>query len=98
MRDIAWAAGVFEGEGSINRHNLRVAQKDHWLLVKLQALFGGSVYPRAACSEWHLSGSRARGFALTIFSFMSPRRKAQLTGMLDRAVRRRQDARIKTGW
>jgi hypothetical protein len=57
-RDIAWAAGVYEGEGtcSVYTHNhgkkrngeyttisMRVAQKDPWLCHRLRDLFGGTV-------------------------------------------------------
>ena len=54
--DIAWAAGIHEGEGwcgrtSANRktgktsttETINIAQKDHWLLFRLKALFGGSI-------------------------------------------------------
>jgi|SRR5882757_6076258 len=95
-QDIAWAAGIWEGEGScqISRGTCRatVCQKDTWLLYKFQELFGGSVrtrdalkvskignreYPRTI-SEWYTSGARARGFLMTIYKFLSPRRKDQV--------------------
>ena len=57
MLDIAWAAGIFEGEGSCSPMRIyntkrqkswivaraEVAQKDPWLCHRLRALFGGSV-------------------------------------------------------
>jgi hypothetical protein len=52
--DIAWAAGVYEGEGSCSKGGhgkrsfvLSVAQKDPEVLYRLRDLFGGSVreYP-----------------------------------------------------
>lgn len=94
--EIAWAAGLYEGEGTAvstagRYHNgtaASVSQKDQWVLYRLQELFGGSVrqhpehtFPsqhRAAISTWRLSGQRAHGFLMTIFPFLSPRRKAQI--------------------
>lgn len=89
--DIAWAAGIFEGEGSISGSiglGVHVVQKDRWLLDRFARLFGGSVSRRASenprsgqpleVHHWRLSGVRAHGFALTVFSFLSPRRRAQV--------------------
>lgn len=51
-QDIAWAAGIIEGEGSVCKAKkchygkgikLSVVQKDPWLLHKLRDLFGGTV-------------------------------------------------------
>lgn len=47
MLEIAWAAGIFEGEGSSNRGStemVRVGQKDKWLVERLRDLFGGKIY------------------------------------------------------
>lgn len=85
LSDISWAAGIYEGEGHIQKpppdgHSQRVcvAQKDLWLLRRLKKLFGGSIYLRPRCSYWYISGKRARGFAFTIYSFLSPWRKLQI--------------------
>lgn len=98
--EIAWAAGVFEGEGSCQpsakgkRHRIlaSVTQKDRWMLERLQAMFGGTfgtarsrlhgkdyVTPR-----WYVTGPRARGFLMTIYVFLSPRRRAQVRAALER--------------
>jgi hypothetical protein len=81
LLDIAWAAGVYEGEGTCGRNSeVSVTQKDRWILERLQYLFGGHICksgPSRTCSLWQISGSRGRGFLMTIFSFLSPRRKAQ---------------------
>lgn len=70
-----------------------VSQKDLWLLYKFQDLFGGSVRQRDVnkskskifgkeyeriCGEWYTSGARARGFLMTIYKFLSPRRQDQV--------------------
>lgn len=92
MRDIAWAAGVFEGEGSITyeRGSVRcqVAQKDPWLLLRFKALFGGTIVKHINVvtpkglpsyrSDWKISGARARGFLMTMYLFLSPRRQAKI--------------------
>ena len=79
LLDIAWAAGIYEGEGSVQRNTgaVGICQKDKEILLRLTKLFGGSI---SSCGnrplfQWHISGARARGFLLTIFSFLSLRRK-----------------------
>jgi hypothetical protein len=94
--EIAWAAGIYEGEGSCQLSkgttHASVSQKDLWLPQKLRDLFGGSVrqrdphasksridgkeYPRL-CGEWYITGARARGFLMTMYKFLSPRRQDQ---------------------
>ena len=102
VRDIAWAAGIYEGEGSCSgptrhcrTHVVALTQKGEWLPRELQSLFGGCVYAYeyAATSErparkyhyWKLTGPRARGFLMTIFAFLSPRRRSQITKALQGA-------------
>lgn len=86
-KDIAWAAGIYEGEGHISRCGkyscaMFVSQKDTWILERLKNLFGGTIRTdnnrTSPISQWVIYGVRARGFAYTIFSFLSPRRRAQL--------------------
>ena len=64
--DIAWAAGVYEGEGSICEPTptasarIAVAQKDTEILYRLRDWFGGSVLrhcgrspkPDQVCYKW----------------------------------------------
>lgn len=97
--DIAWAAGIWEGEGSccpVNGQWFRVsvAQKDPFILLKLRDMFGGSVnkynndtgYSKPThIHTWYLYGARAHGFAQTIFTFLSPRRRAQIRGAIQEA-------------
>lgn len=92
LRDIYWAAGVFEGEGHACRRGgttafATVSQRQLWLCAKLRSSFGGSVsryWPttsegkRRRYHVWSLSGIRARGFLLTIYSLLSPRRQQQV--------------------
>jgi hypothetical protein len=82
--DIAWAAGIFEGEGYTGLTNecsvVVISQKDPWLLLKLQRQFGGNVQnPNngSTCYRWGIYGARARGFLMTIFTYLSPRRRIQ---------------------
>ena len=83
MLDIAWAAGIYEGEGTTCFNNkteqVVVSQKDPWILKKLREFFGGSVNPKTGGGfNWLISGSLARGFLMTIFTFQSPWRKEQI--------------------
>jgi hypothetical protein len=99
MLNIAWAAGIYEGEGSTdnpsfssaNSVRVQVSQKDPWLLQQFCDLFGGRLY-RARGGRykgevhmmwrWQIYGARARGFLLTVFSLLSPRRRQQARKVL----------------
>jgi hypothetical protein len=91
MMQIAWAAGCYEGEGSVLPRNsayggkspiVSLTQKDDWLCARLRALFGGQVRKYQMRGRfynyWRLTGPRGIGFLMTIYSFLSPRRKEQV--------------------
>lgn len=83
-----------EGSTIIDRRENNVSvmallvQKDRWLCDRYQALFGGSVtahvqHPSAnpkpiTMHYWRLTGPRARGFLMTIYKFLSPRRQQRI--------------------
>lgn len=88
--EIAWAAGVYEGEGCCqqtkNSANIRVVQKDPELLYKLRDWFGGRIItmkakhktPENYCSAWLACGDRARLAIALFYPFCTSRRKAQI--------------------
>jgi hypothetical protein len=87
--DIAWAAGIYEGEGSCNtavKHKsaftVQITQKDPEFLYKLRDLFGGSVkgYDNGGfwIHHWRTSGNKARVFLGSIYPFLTVRRKTQI--------------------
>lgn len=95
--DIAWAAGVYEGEGNCRlcgrgkrSFSLAVAQKESEILIRLRDWFGGSIslpspgYPHS-CHVWNACGDRSRIFMALIYPFLSSRRKLQAdeTGVLE---------------
>ena len=89
--DIAWAAGWFDGEGSMrkqrkNSQQCHMGQKDRWVLDKFKAFFGGSIHERQMNGQpfydWHISGARCRGFLMTIYTFLSPRRQERIRAVL----------------
>lgn len=89
--DLGWAAGFLEGEGSFpaNATAVTACQKQREPLDRLRRLFGGRVYWRPeggtyGIYAWYLHGPSARGVMMTLFSLMSPRRKAQIRGALMR--------------
>ena len=94
--DIAWAAGIYEGEGCCCKtikgtSVVTVSQKHRWLTDKLRDLFGGTVrlyrnngLAKGDIYRWHVSGTRARGFLLTSYQFLSPHRQAQALKALGR--------------
>lgn len=86
--DIYYAAGFYEGEGTIrhpkgtlNGIYITVGQKRPWILYRLRDLFGGSVFRDEQRERpiylWSLHGSLARGFIMTIYSLLSPYRRLQ---------------------
>lgn len=81
--DIAWAAGIYEGEGccqasKIGRFTIRVTQKDPEILYRLREWLGGSVVKQGICHAWLACGDRGRYFTALIYSFLSARRKSQI--------------------
>lgn len=89
--DIAWAAGVYEGEGhcrnrSKNGFLVQVVQKDTEILVRLRDWFGGTISvcsaksrpPERTVHAWQLCGNRARFFIARIYPMLSSRRKVQV--------------------
>lgn len=100
--EIAWAAGIWEGEGSCwpNARTVRragrsatvhasVSQRDpeQWVLQRFRHLFGGKIDLEhndgsSDCLRWRVTGARARGFLMTIFTFLSPWRRQQVLAAL----------------
>ena len=91
--DIAWAAGIYEGEGCCRGKGKRgfmaaVVQKDPELLYKLREWFGGNIQdnaPKYDFRTWNICGDRARIFIALIYGYMTVRRKTQIdsTRVLD---------------
>src|SRR5882672_8017265 len=91
MIDIGRAAGYYEGDGSCANNgggmSIQIRSVDPWPLHWMRDRFGGSIRelkPEShALTEkpvfgWWLAGPRARGFAFTVYSLVSPRRREQL--------------------
>jgi hypothetical protein len=89
--EIAWSAGVFEGEGHYNgrygnRVTVVVTQKEPEILFKLRDWFGGRVrfaqckkVPLSSnCHQWYACGDRARLFAALVYPWLSSKRKLQI--------------------
>ena len=83
IKDIYWAAGFIDGEGSSqftksNSLVLSVPQKSRELLDRLVELFGGAIYPPSKSSvvyTWQLGAEEAAGVMMTIYSIMSNKRQ-----------------------
>jgi hypothetical protein len=89
IRDIAWAAGLYEGEGSCVARtcSASIAQKDRWVLERMKLLFGGTIHEHRTPKyesffSWRVNGTRARGFVMTIYVLLSPRRQEQVRALL----------------
>ncbi len=81
-REILWAAGFFEGDGTTTKRGstamVGISQKTIWPLVKMRQHFGGTISPQGNVFQWCISGARARGFLQTIYELVSPRRQVQI--------------------
>lgn len=89
--DIAWAAGFLEGEGSFWGTQVRANQVQKQPLERLQALFGGSLNQRNNGTakpiwQWAVCGEKARSVISAIYPWLSPRRKAQISGTEDNVL------------
>lgn len=95
-RDLEWAAGFLEGEGSFLRHHrgghyVNASQVNPEPVNRLKALFGGNITPvrakgrRAAYGMWQVCGTRARGVAMTLYDLLSVKRQGQIRTMLGAA-------------
>lgn|SRR3989442_8402035 len=87
ITDLHWVAGFYEGEGSANfTRGLRVqvTQVQKWPLDRLGALFGGYFWykgpkgRRSATWVWTITGPKAAGLLMTLFSLLSPKRRKQI--------------------
>jgi len=90
MKDLYWAAGFLEGEGSFsssgNRLCVNAAQVQKVPLLRIKSLFGGSIGVRkqhpshkgGTIFHWDVFSSRAVGVMMTLFNLMSPKRQEQI--------------------
>ena len=94
MKELYWAAGFLEGEGSFNSANgssrISADQVNRQPIGVLMGMFGGAAkqytkrkYPihrtqPSPCWTWYVSGSRARGIMMTLYALVSDKRKAQI--------------------
>jgi len=88
LSDLAWAAAFLEGEGTFGYSGNRVTQVEATQLnpeplLILQALLGGRIGPNRQYARWYVAGERARGIMLTLYLFMSQRRKLQIRNALN---------------
>ena len=98
ITDIAWAAGVLEGEGCFSWYKKKTLRQQTFQIVASQVneepllnmkkLFGGHIWRSFAPSRsnpiylWRTTGARARGIMMTVYAFMSDRRKAKIREIL----------------
>lgn len=89
ITDLAWAAGFLEGEGSFGCHGgstrVSAGQVQKEPLDRLMKLFGGRLTqkkPGGLGTQplwiWVLPAKRSAAVMMTLYSFMSPRRKGQI--------------------
>jgi|SRR5207302_1628726 len=85
--NIAWLAGIYEGEGSVHytRHHgrhvfVQIGQKDRWILDKIRAFVGGGISynSHTRIHLLQLYGERAKLFLWLIYPYLSPHRQQQI--------------------
>jgi hypothetical protein len=109
--DIYWLAGFLDGEGCFSMWgqtpNISVAQKEIWPLEKVHKLIGGKFYKfknwgtnkEIFYNSLHISGKRAIGLMMTLYSLLSPRRQAKIEEIIAKwksIPRRGETNRAKT--
>ena len=99
MRELYWAAGFLEGEGSFHADSrlraivITCGQVNREPLERLQKLIGGSIHVRKPVrklfanaqplSALVVSGTMAAAWAMTLYSLMSEKRKEQIRKALE---------------
>ena len=89
VKDLCWAAGFVEGEGSFHRtpngsNDICVTQVNYEPIGKLLSLFGGNVKlrhrptPQQPIWIWRANGARGRGIMMTLYTLMSTKRQEQI--------------------
>lgn len=98
LQDLAWAAGFIEGEGCFSVHKYtKSGKKPHPFmgatqvqrepLERLVRYFGGQISKSQhkigqPIHLWRVYGTRARGVAMTLYAWLSPRRRGQAQALL----------------
>lgn len=92
-RDLEWAAGFIEGEGTFHKCGntcaIQASQVNPDPIIRLLALFGGRTQlchrknpKHNSIWRWHAYGARARGITMTLYSLLSDKRKEQADAAL----------------
>jgi hypothetical protein len=96
--DVAWFAGLFEGEGCLSRQRpsegcwrMVIEMSDEDVLLRAQSIFGGRLYkkPRrkASCKDtwaWKIGSQEKINYVVElIYPHMSARRKAKMDEFRD---------------
>lgn len=86
--DIAWLAGLVEGEGNISVNGrsltIRIKMTDHDVILRAADLLEGKVYrapvPEGRRLQWltQVKGSIAAGWAMTLYPWLGIRRRQQV--------------------
>ena len=95
--DLQWAAGFMEGEGCFtncgtHKHPtcyVSASQKELGPLTKLAGMFGGRITKYPTINRWRITGARARGVMLTLYTLMCTRRRGQIVRSLKKGRHQR---------
>lgn len=110
VSDIHWLAGFLDGEGCFQFHKnrcvIQTVQKDAWPLMKAHRIAGGTFYrvrndrfgKQRLYFMLSMTGKRAAGVMMTLYSLLSPRRQRKIADCLAqwRIVLNRGKCNLKT--
>lgn len=109
---VAWSAGIIEGEGCLGLYidkrrpntftlKVQVESTDEFVVIKLQEIFGGSVYENNAPSKlpkykkswrWLVCNKQGVETVLTqIYDYLSPRRAEKAQEILNHIQSRKRN-------
>jgi len=105
-RDIAWVAGLVEGEGCFSRTSsgirLAITMTDRDVLERLAAYWAASIQPKAPAPRRKpaytitLHGARAAAWMMTLYPLLLSRRQARVRALLSLWRRQRRPGYLKT--
>jgi ribosome modulation factor len=88
LKDIYWAAGFLEGEGSFTKNGkasiaVHAPQKNIEPLMRLKRIFGGKIIPFKnqwgnIIYDWYTQSKLAASIAMTLYILMSEKRRDQI--------------------
>jgi len=78
---ILWAAGFYEGEGTVTKGTVKISQVNKWPLELMEQTFKGTIFSPSKepfIYIWLVAGPNGRNFIDLIYPYLSPKRQEQI--------------------